>query len=92
MAKMNDGPGKTALIERGVKVSQRRKGMYERHRERLQSSCCAMEQAAMTMDMLQNLMTTMGAMKAANKEMRRLYGKFDPNKLERYRPRCCQRD
>jgi charged multivesicular body protein 5 len=91
MAKMNDGTEKTALIERGVKVSQR-KGMYERHRERLQSSCCAMEQAAMTMEMLQNLMTTMGAMKTANQEMRRLYGKFDPNKLERYRPRCCRRD
>ena len=91
MAKMNDGPEKTALIERGVKVLQR-KGMYERHRERLQSSCCVMEQAAMTMEMLQNLMTTMGAMKAANKEMRRMYGTFDPNKLERYLPRFCKRD
>jgi hypothetical protein len=91
MAKMSDGPEKTALIDRGVKVSQR-KEMYERHRERLKSSCCAMEQAAMTMEMLQNLMRTTDAMKSANKEMRQLYRKFDPNKLERYRPRCCRRD
>lgn len=43
-----------------------------------------MEQAAMTTENLRNVMTTVDAMKSANKEMRRQYGKVDISKIERY--------
>jgi len=42
-----------------------------------------MEQAAMTTENLRNVMTTVDAMKSANKEMRKQYGKVDINKIER---------
>jgi charged multivesicular body protein 5 len=83
MSKMRDGPGKNALKQRAMKVLQQRK-MYEGQRDQLQSSSWSMEQAAMTTENLRNVMTTVDAMKSANKEMRRQYGKVDINKIERY--------
>ena len=80
---MRDGPGKNALKQRAMKVLQQRK-MYEGQRDQLQSSSWSMEQAAMTTENLRNVMTTVDAMKSANKEMRRQYGKVDINKIERY--------
>ena len=85
MSKMRDGPGKNALKQRAMKVLQQRK-MYEGQRDQLQSSSWSMEQAAMTTENLRNVMTTVDAMKSANKEMRRQYGKVDINKIERYIP------
>ena len=82
---MRDGPGKNALKQRAMKVLQQRK-MYEGQRDQLQSSSWSMEQAAMTTENLRNVMTTMDAMKSANKELRRQYGKVDINKIERYIP------
>ena len=43
-----------------------------------------MEQAAMTTENLRNVMTTVDAMKSANKDMRQQYKKVDINKIERY--------
>jgi charged multivesicular body protein 5 len=83
MAKMRDGPGKNALKQRAMKVLQQRK-MYEGQRDQLQSSSWSMEQAVMTTENLRNTMTTVDAMKSANKEIRRQYGKLDVNKIERY--------
>ena len=85
MSKMRDGPGKNALKQRAVKVLQQRK-MYEGQRDQLQSSSWSMEQAVMTTENLRNVMTTVDAMKSANKEMKRQYGKVDINKLERCIP------
>src|SRR5271163_753736 len=82
MSKMGDGPGKNALKQRAMKVLQQRK-MYEGQRDQLQSSSWSMEQAAMTTENLRNVMTTVDAMKSANKEMRKQYGKVDINKIER---------
>jgi len=82
MSKMRDGPGKNALKQRAMKVLQQRK-MYEGQRDQLQSSSWSMEQAAMTTENLRNVMTTVDAMKSANKEMRKQYGKVDINKIER---------
>jgi len=83
MSKMRDGPGKNALKQRAMKILQQRK-MYEGQRDQLQSSNWSMEQAAMTTENLRNVMTTVDAMKSANKEMRKQYGKVDINKIERY--------
>lgn len=41
-----------------------------------------MEQAAMTTENLRNTMATVDAMKVANKEMKKQYGKIDINKIE----------
>src|SRR5262245_30704290 len=70
MNKMREGPGKNALKQRALKVLQQRK-MYEGQRDQLQSSSWSMEQAAMTTENLRNVMTTVDAMKSANKEMKR---------------------
>src|ERR1700733_16308182 len=69
MSKMRDGPGKNALKQRAMKVLQQRK-MYEGQRDQLQSSSWSMEQAAMTTENLRNVMTTVEAMKYANKALR----------------------
>jgi len=90
MSKMRDGPGKNALKQRAMKVLQQRK-MYEGQRDQLQSSSWSMEQAVMTTENLRNVMTTVDAMKSANKEMRRQYGKIDVNKIERCKITCIQR-
>jgi len=82
MSKMRDGPGKNALKQRAMKVLQQRK-IYEGQRDQLQASTWSMEQAAMTTENLKNVMTTVDAMKSANKEMRKQYGKVDINKIER---------
>lgn len=42
-----------------------------------------MEQATLTTDNLRNTMATVDAMQAANKEMRKTYGKIDVDKIER---------
>jgi charged multivesicular body protein 5 len=41
-----------------------------------------METAAMTTDNLRNTMATVDAMKSANKEMKKQYGKIDVDKIE----------
>ena len=56
--------------------------MYEGQLDQLQQQTFNMEQAAMTTDNLRNTMATVDAMKTANKEMRRQYGKIDIDKIE----------
>lgn len=41
-----------------------------------------MEQASMTTENLRNTMATVDAMKTANKEMKKQYGKIDVDKIE----------
>lgn len=41
-----------------------------------------MEQATMTTENLRNTMATVDAMKVANKEMKKQYGKLDIDKIE----------
>jgi len=45
----------------------------------------------MTTENLRNVVTTVDAMKSANKEMRRQYGKIDVNKIERCKIACIRR-
>lgn len=82
MAKMRDGPGKTALRQKALKLLQRRK-MHEAQRDQLQQQSWNMEQASMMTDNLANVLTTVDAMKSANKTLRRQYGKIDVDKIER---------
>jgi charged multivesicular body protein 5 len=82
LKKMREGPGKTAIKQKALKVLQRRR-QYEAQREQLQSQVWNMEQAQTMQDNLQNTMVTIDALKTTNKELRKQYGKVDIDKIER---------
>lgn len=82
LSKMRDGPGKTALKQKALKVLQQRK-QYDAQRDQLQSQVWSMEQAGMLQDNLKNTMATVDAMKTTTKELKKQYGKVDVNKIER---------
>ena len=64
------------------------KRRYEALRDQIQQQSWNMEQASMTTENLRNTMATVDAMKQANKEMKRQYGKIDIDKIE-VRARAC---
>ncbi|KAI9884666.1 MAG: hypothetical protein M1823_003549 [Watsoniomyces obsoletus] len=82
MSRMRDGPGKTALKQKALKILQQRK-MYESQRDQLQQQSWNMEQAAMMQDNLKNVMTTVDAIKTTNKSLKQQYGKINIDKIER---------
>jgi len=82
IAKLRDGPGKTALKSKALKVLQRRK-LYESQRDQLQQQSWNMEQANLMQDNLKNVMTTVDALKTTNKALKQQYGKVDLDKIER---------
>jgi charged multivesicular body protein 5 len=82
LAKMRDGPGKTAIKQKALKVLQQRK-MYEGQRDQLQQQSWNMEQAGMMQDNLKNTMTTVDAMKTTTKELKKQYGKINIDKIEK---------
>jgi charged multivesicular body protein 5 len=79
---MRDGPGKTAIKQKALKVLQQRK-MYESQRDQLQQQSWNMEQAGMMQDNLKNTMTTVDAMKTTTKELKKQYGKINIDKIEK---------
>ncbi|KAK7202962.1 Snf7 family [Myxozyma melibiosi] len=81
LARMNDGPGKNALKQKALKILKQRK-MFEAQKDSLQQQSWNMEQASMTTNNLRNVMTTVDAMKGANKELRKQYGKINIDKIE----------
>ncbi|KAF2423107.1 charged multivesicular body protein-like protein 5 [Tothia fuscella] len=81
LSKMRDGPGKSALKQKALKILQQRK-MYESQRDQLQQQSWNMEQAGMMQDNLKNTMTTVDAMKTTTKELRKQYGKVNIDKID----------
>lgn len=79
---MRDGPGKSALRQKALKVLQRRK-QYEAQRDQLSQQSWNMEQAGMMQDNLKNVMTTVDAMKTTTKTLKKQYGKIDIDQIER---------
>ncbi|MCJ1391107.1 hypothetical protein MMC18_003969 [Xylographa bjoerkii] len=82
LSKMRDGPGKSAIKAKALKILQRRK-MYESQRDQLQQQSWNMEQADMMTSNLKNVMTTVDAMKTTNKTLKQQYGKINIDKIER---------
>jgi charged multivesicular body protein 5 len=82
MSKMRDGPGKSAIKSKALKVLQQRK-LYESQRDQLQQQSWNMEQAGMMQDNLKNVMTTVDAMKTTNKALKQQYGKINIDKIEK---------
>lgn len=60
----------------------KQKRMYETQLNTLQQQTFNMEQAAMTTENLKNTMTTVDAMRVANKEMKKQYKGIDIDKIE----------
>ncbi|KAJ9121747.1 hypothetical protein QFC22_002368 [Naganishia vaughanmartiniae] len=81
LAKMRNGPGKQAVQQRALRVLQQKK-MYQSQLDQLVQQTFNMEQTAMVTENLKNTMATVDAMKIANKEMKKQYGKIDIDKIE----------
>ncbi|KIY69749.1 vacuolar protein sorting-associated protein 60 [Cylindrobasidium torrendii FP15055 ss-10] len=81
MGKMRPGPGKTAVQQRALRTLKQKK-MYENQISQLAQQTFNMESAALTTENLRNTMATVDAMKIANKEIKKQYGKIDIDKIE----------
>jgi len=81
MSKLRNGPGKNAIQERALRTLKQKR-MYESQMAQLTQQTFNMESAALATDNLRNTMATVDAMKQANKEMRKQYGKIDIDKIE----------
>ncbi|THG98858.1 hypothetical protein EW026_g3384 [Hermanssonia centrifuga] len=81
MSKLRNGPGKNAIQERALRTLKQRR-MYESQLAQLAQQTFNMESAALATENLRNTMATVDAMKLANKEMRKQYGKIDIDKIE----------
>jgi len=81
MANMREGAGKNAIKQRALKLLRQRR-QIEAQKDQLEAQSWNMEQATMTQDSLRNTMATVDAMKSANKELRKQYGKVDLDKIE----------
>lgn len=82
LSKMRDGPGKSAIRQKALKLLQRRKQL-EAQKDQLEQQSYNMEQAEMMTTNLKNVMTTVDAMKTTNKTLKQQYGKIDIDKIER---------
>jgi len=82
LQKMRDGPAKSALKQKALKVLKQRR-MYEGEKDQLEAQAFNMEQAAMTTDSLRNVMVQYDVMKTANKQMKRDYGKVNVDKIDK---------
>jgi charged multivesicular body protein 5 len=82
MAKMRDGPGKSALRQKALKLLQRRKAL-EAQRGQLEQQSFNMEQADMMTANLRNTMATVDVMKETSRTLRKQYGRIDLDRIER---------
>jgi len=81
MSKMRNGPGKNAIQERALRTLKQKR-MYESQMAQLTQQTFNMESAALATENLRNTMATVDAMKQANTELRKQYGKIDIDKIE----------
>ncbi|KAJ7693760.1 vacuolar protein sorting-associated protein 60 [Mycena olivaceomarginata] len=81
MSKLRNGPGKDAVQQRALRTLKQKR-MYEAQLAQLAQQTFNMESAALTTENLRNTMATFDAMKVANKEMQKQYGKIDIDKIE----------
>lgn len=81
MANMREGAGKQAMKQRALKILRQRK-QVEAQRDQLESQSWNMEQTTMAQDSMRNNMISLDAMKTANKDLKKQYGKIDLDKIE----------
>lgn len=78
---MRDGPGKNTLRQKALKLLKQRR-QIEAQKDALETQSWNMEQAAIQTDNLRNAMVTVDAMKSANKELKKQYGKINIDQIE----------
>ena len=71
----------SAIEQRALRTLKQKK-LYESQLAQLQQQTFNMESAALATENLRNTMATFDAMKQANKEMKKQYGKLDIDKIE----------
>ena len=81
MKKMREGPGKSAIQQRAIRVL-RQKRMYEAQMEQLVQQSFNMEQSVMVTENLRNTMATVDAMQQANKNLKKTYRNVNIDKIE----------
>ncbi|RLV96577.1 Vacuolar protein-sorting-associated protein 60 [Spathaspora sp. JA1] len=81
IARMKDGPGKSSLKQKALKLLRQRK-QIEGQKDQLENQSWNMSQASMTTENLQNTMVTINAMKTTNKALKQTYGKINIDELE----------
>ncbi|RPD80931.1 vacuolar protein sorting-associated protein 60, partial [Lentinus tigrinus ALCF2SS1-7] len=81
MGRLRNGPGKNAIQERALRTLKQKR-LYESQLAQLTQQTFNMESAALATENLRNTMATVDAMKQANKELRKQYGKIDIDKIE----------
>ncbi|KIP12802.1 hypothetical protein PHLGIDRAFT_61354 [Phlebiopsis gigantea 11061_1 CR5-6] len=81
MSKLRNGPGKNAIQERALRTLKQKR-LYESQIAQLTQQTFNMESAALATENLRNTMATVDAMKQANKELKKQYGKIDIDKIE----------
>jgi len=81
MSKLRNGPGKDAIQQRALRTLKQKR-MYEGQLNQLAQQTFNMESASLATENLRNTMATLDAMKLANKEMQKQYGKIDIGRIE----------
>ncbi|KAI9012761.1 Snf7 family [Gaertneriomyces semiglobifer] len=82
MARMREGPAKNAVKQKALRILKQKK-LYEGQRDQLVQQSFNMEQGSMALDNLKNTLTTVDAMKFANKELKGQYKKINLDKIEK---------
>eukprot|EP00123_Amoebidium_parasiticum_P019442 comp25587_c0_seq1/m.47008 comp25587_c0_seq1/g.47008 ORF comp25587_c0_seq1/g.47008 comp25587_c0_seq1/m.47008 type:complete len:219 (-) comp25587_c0_seq1:74-730(-) len=81
MSKMRDGPGKNAIKQRAMRVLKQKK-MYEGQRDQLSQQAFNMEQAHFATQSMKDATTTVAAMKAGVKDMKKAYKTVNINEID----------
>lgn len=81
MKKMRDGPGKTAVQQKALRVLKQKK-QYEQQRDNLMQQSFNLDQTNYATQMLIETKTTVDAMKAGVKQMKQEYKNININEIE----------
>ena len=81
LKKMRDGPAKNSIKQRALQVLKQKK-LYEGQRDQMSQQSFNIGQADFAIESMKNTMTTVEAMKDANKVMKQQFKKVDINKVE----------
>ena len=81
MSRMRDGAAKNSVKQKAMRVLKQKK-MYEGQRDQLMQQAFNMEQTSFATENLKNTVTTVNAMKQANKQLKKQYKKVNIDKIE----------
>ncbi|KAJ1822874.1 Vacuolar protein-sorting-associated protein 60 [Coemansia sp. RSA 2599] len=80
LSKMRDGPGKSAVKQRALRVLQQKK-MYESQRDQLMQQSFNMESTVFATENIKNTLSSVQAMQDANRAMKKQYKNIDVDRI-----------